>query len=47
MERKETQIRQTSRPQLPDMMRWWRKGWRGVFNEELYIKVCEIKAKIS
>ena len=36
---------QKARPELADMISWWTKGWRGTFNEELYIKICRIKAK--
>ncbi len=33
-----------SRPELSDMIRWWRRGG-GSFNTELYIKICVIKAQ--
>ena len=34
------------RPELADMISWWTKGWRGTFNEKLYIKVCKVKAQM-
>jgi len=46
MEIKELEIRPTSRPQLADMIRWWRKNKNGHFNKNLYMRICEIKAKI-
>ena len=33
-----------SRPELSDMIRWWRRDG-GSFNTELYIKICVIKAQ--
>jgi hypothetical protein len=32
---------------LPECVRWWTKEWRGTFNVDLYMKVCEIKSKNS
>jgi len=33
-----------SKPELSDMIRWWRRDG-GSFNTELYIKICVIKAQ--
>ncbi len=38
--------KQKPKPELSDIIRWWRKGWRGVFNEQLYIKICAVKSEM-
>ncbi len=38
-------IKKKSRPELSDMIHWWRKNG-GSFNEKLYIRICIIKAQM-
>jgi len=32
---------------LPEYAHWWRKEWRGTFDVNLYMKICEIKSRCT